>query len=117
MRYSSVLITPLTLLICLIYLTTSRIVLAGDDPQNILLLIADDYGVDKASLYNTSGATPPTPVIDSMRDHGVLFENAWANPICSPTRATMLTGRYGFRTGIGTVVTGAQPGILSLIHI
>jgi arylsulfatase A-like enzyme len=35
----------------------------------------------------------------------VLFRNAWSNPNCSPTRATILTGRYGFRTGIGDGIT------------
>ena len=86
---------------------------AQDDPppQNVLLLIADDYGVDNASLYNLINDTPPTPVINSLRDDGVQFMNAWSYPICSPTRATMLTGRYGFRTGVGTVVMGSHPGI------
>lgn len=36
-----------------------------------------------------------------MAENGLLFRNAWAQPSCSPTRATILTGRYGFRTGIG----------------
>ena len=78
---------------------------------NILLIIADDYGVDSSSLYNSTnnGAVlPPTPNINSLVTNGVVFRNAYANPLCSPTRACLLTGRFGFRTGIGDVVGGTQ---------
>jgi len=78
-------------------------------PRNILLIIADDFGADNLSLYNTNTAAslPPTPNIDDLAGRGVLFRNAWANPVCSPTRACLLTGRHGFRTGVGDVVAGA----------
>lgn len=76
-------------------------------PKNILLIIADDYGVDSSSLYNstTNGATlPPTPNIQSLVTNGVVFRNAYANPVCSPTRSCILTGQHGFRTGVGDIV-------------
>ena len=69
--------------------------------NNILLIIADDFGVDSHGLYGIGSSTAPTPTIDSLADLGVRFDRAWSNPICSPTRATILTGRYSFRTGIG----------------
>ena len=47
---------------------------------------------------------PPTPMIDSLAADGVTFDNAWANAACSPTRGILITGRYGFRTGITWVV-------------
>jgi arylsulfatase B len=78
--------------------------------QNILLIIADDYGVDSSSLYNstnTGARLPPTPTISSLAQSGVVFRYAYANPVCSPTRACLMTGRYGFRTGMGDVVAGA----------
>ena len=84
---------------------------AGAAKQNILLIIADDYGVDSSSLYNstnTGAILPPTPNIASLAASGVVFRNAYANPLCSPTRACLLTGRFGFRTGIGDVVQGSQ---------
>ncbi len=89
-------------------------VFAGASP-NILLIIADDYGVDSSTLYNStnSGATLPlTPNIASLASNGVVFRRAYGNPVCSPTRACLLTGRFGFRTGIGDVVGGTQ-GALS----
>ncbi|MEM8857022.1 MAG: sulfatase-like hydrolase/transferase [Chloroflexota bacterium] len=83
-----------------------------DQPHNVILIIADDYGVDMAALYNTdSNDLPPTPNIDALFAEGVLFENAWSNPICSPTRATMLTGRYSFRTGVGDPVGPGGAGL------
>jgi arylsulfatase A-like enzyme len=85
-------------------------------PQNILLIIADDYGADSSSLYNstnTGAMLPPTPAISSLAQNGVLFRNAYANPVCSPTRACLITGRYGFRTGIGDVVAGAGSATLA----
>jgi arylsulfatase A-like enzyme len=79
-------------------------------PQNILLIIADDYGADSSVLYNTASASvslPPTPNISALATNGVVFRNAYASPVCSPTRACLITGRYGFRTGIGDVILGA----------
>lgn len=81
--------------------------------QNILLIIADDYGVDSSSLYNSTstGATlPPTPNIQSLVTNGVVFSRAYANPVCSPTRACLLTGQYGFRSGVGDIVDNG-PGL------
>ncbi len=78
--------------------------------QNILLVIADDYGADSSVLYNPASASvslPPTPNISALATNGVVFRNAYANPVCSPTRASLITGRYGFRTGIGDVILGA----------
>ena len=82
---------------------------------NILLIIADDYGADSSSLYNSTnrGASlPPTPNIAALATNGVVFRNAYANPICSPTRACLITGRHGFRTGIGDVILGPTSSML-----
>lgn len=79
---------------------------------NILLIVADDYGVDLAASYQEGSAPACTPFIDSLAAEGLLFRNAWANPTCSPTRAALLTGRYGFRTGVGDVQLQADAGLL-----
>jgi len=52
-----------------------------------------------------------TPVIDSLSSNGITFTNYWVNPECSPTRAAMLTGRYGFRTGVGSVAGNSPPNL------
>jgi arylsulfatase A-like enzyme len=71
--------------------------------HNILMIIADDVGVDMIGEYQQlegSQQVPPTPTIDSLAQGGILFENAWSNPACATTRATIQTGRYSYRTGI-----------------
>jgi arylsulfatase A-like enzyme len=72
--------------------------------ENVLVLIADDVGVDRVGCYEEHPAPGNTPNIDRLAQNGVLFRNAWSSPLCSPTRAGVLTGRYGFRTGIGTII-------------
>jgi arylsulfatase A-like enzyme len=81
---------------------------------NTLLIVADDVGVDAISAYKEGTAPPPTPTIDALAKNGILFRNAYANPICSPTRATLHTGRYCARTGVGAVVSYGLGAPLSL---
>ncbi|MFT7464637.1 MAG: arylsulfatase B [Pseudohongiellaceae bacterium] len=77
---------------------------AGDPLPNFLLLLADDLGIDRVGAYGAHPDPGNTPVIDQLAADGMLFRNAWANSFCSATRAALLTGRHGFRTGIGTFV-------------
>ncbi len=108
---------PVLVLIALALFAATTACRAAD---NILLIIADDYGADSSALYNstTNGASlPPTPTITALAQRGVLFRNAYANPVCSPTRACLLTGRHSFRTGIGDAVAGAgSPTLLAAEH-
>jgi arylsulfatase A-like enzyme len=96
-------------LFCL--LLTTCAVLA--QPSNILVIIADDLGADSFPLTATGGTQAPMPNLTALKNSGVLFTNAHAQPTCSPTRATMLTGRQPFRTGIGAQLTGATSPQLS----
>jgi arylsulfatase B len=74
--------------------------------DNVLVILADDMGVERTPAYGLNlVANGPTPVIDLLARHGVLFRNAYAEPLCSPTRASILTGRHPFRTGIGRGVS------------
>ena len=85
---------------------------ANEIQKNILLLVGDDMGIDAMRLYTDQmDLTPeqrahvaPTPTLDSLAAEGVTFNNAWANAQCSPTRGTIMTGQYGFRTGVTKVV-------------
>ncbi len=77
---------------------------------NVLILVADDLGIDQLGLYGVVSDPAPTPNLERMAAAGVLFRNVWSQPTCSPTRATLQTGRYGFRTGIGAVINAFTNG-------
>jgi arylsulfatase A-like enzyme len=77
---------------------TTHIIISSK--PNILLVIADDIGVESIPHYNIGSITPQMPVLSSLANEGITFTNVWANPICAPTRATILTGKYGYRTGV-----------------
>lgn len=71
--------------------------------NNVLLLIIDDWGIDWSPLDNPEAARlPDMPNLRFLAENGLRFTNAYAQPMCSPTRATLLTGRHPFRHGIGT---------------
>ncbi|RMG00601.1 MAG: hypothetical protein D6741_06535, partial [Planctomycetota bacterium] len=67
------------------------------DKPNILFIMVDDLGKDWISCYGADNIQ--TPVIDSLAAKGMRFENAWCMPQCTPTRVTLLTGQYPWRTG------------------
>lgn len=70
------------------------------EPPNILLIIADDLGKDAINGYPEGSIKPTTPNIDAIRTSGLTFNNFWVNPTCTPTRASIITGKYGYRTGV-----------------
>jgi arylsulfatase B len=84
----------------------------SDEAPNILLVIADDLGADVAPCMAASANRVPMPNVEALCARGRLFTATWSNPTCSPSRATMLTGRYGFRTGVGEQILGNQSAAL-----
>ncbi|HBV31979.1 MAG TPA: N-acetylgalactosamine 6-sulfate sulfatase [Verrucomicrobiales bacterium] len=64
---------------------------------NILFIMVDDLGKDWISCYGADDIE--TPHIDRLAKGGLKFHNAWSMPQCTPTRATLLTGQYPWRTG------------------
>jgi len=86
----------------LLLLGTAGWALGAGEP-NILLLVADDVGAEASSLYpklaGSSGAVP-MPNLEKLAAGGLVFDNVWVNPMCSPTRSTIITGLYGHHTGV-----------------
>lgn len=74
--------------------------------RNTILIIADDLSPDYLSVYNESADTANTPNIRKLAKNGVVFTRAWGSPLCTVTRAEVLTGKFPFRTGLGAVITG-----------
>ncbi len=85
--------------------------------RNVILIIADDLGTDYCGFYENHLDTAAMPNVRKLLARGVRFRNAWSNPVCSPTRSGMLTGRYSFRTGVGTAVGAANSAVLDTSEI
>jgi len=73
---------------------------------NIVIILVDDQGW--GDLGATGNTTVRTPAIDSLARDGVTLDRFYVCPVCSPTRAEMLTGRYHPRTGVRGVSTGQE---------
>ena len=72
---------------------------------NILLILLDDLGVDYVEGYGEAAGTyGPTPVLDTLMTYGTSFRRAYVSPVCSPTRAGLVTGRYQQRSGVPGVI-------------
>lgn len=79
---------------------------------NILLIIGDDIGIDPFNGFSNFGILKAkTPTLDRLAKDGLFFTQVYANPLCAPTRATILSGQYGFRTGVVRLPTLNTGGI------
>jgi arylsulfatase A-like enzyme len=77
---------------------------------NIVFLLIDDLGY--ADCGFNGGKDIKTPNIDRLAQSGAIIENHYVQPVCSPTRSTLLTGRYPTHTGVYTIVSpGAGWGL------
>ncbi len=85
--------------------------LSQQSNPNILFIVADDLGIDALDGFGLTTETAATPNLDNLRAAGLTFTNTWATPQCSPTRAAVISGKYGIKTGV------MRPGNnLDLIH-
>jgi arylsulfatase A-like enzyme len=90
----------------------------GDRPPNIVLILADDLGWNDLTFMGggVAGGTVPTPNIDSIAQQGVTFTNGYAaNGTCAPSRAAIMSGRYGTRFGFE--FTPTPPGMMQLVTL
>ena len=74
----------------------------AERPPNIVVILADDLGINDISLHGggVAGGQVPTPNIDRIAQEGLQFTEGYAgNATCAPSRAMLLTGRYPTRTG------------------
>jgi arylsulfatase A-like enzyme len=79
---------------------------AGDPPPNIVIIITDDQGWGDISLHGNTNLQ--TPNIDALAQNGAQFTNFYVQPVCSPTRADLLTGRYHTRMGVYDTSEGGE---------
>jgi arylsulfatase A-like enzyme len=91
---------------------------SGSGRPNILFILADDLGAEASILYpelaGNSGQVA-TPNLQALAAGGLVFDNVWANPVCSPSRAAIVSGLYGHRTGVTYVGDVLQPATTTSI--
>ncbi len=78
----------------------NAIKITSSERPNILLIIADDMWLDATPGYNEWSTKPNMPHLESMMDAGLTYENLWSAPTCTPTRSTIITGKYGYHTNM-----------------
>lgn len=74
---------------------------------NVILILADDQGYGDLGSYGSKSIK--TPNIDQLAKEGIRFTDFYVHPICSPTRAALLTGCYAPRTGFADVQLWGSP--------
>lgn len=87
-------------LFCIAWLVSSLTVNAAQ--PNILYILADDMGYADAGFMGSKEIR--TPELDKLAHAGTILSSYYVQPVCSPTRATLMTGRYPTRTGVYTIV-------------
>lgn len=75
--------------------------ITGTKP-NVVFILADDLGVECLSAYG--GTSHKTPNIDRLAKEGMRFTKSFSHPFCSPSRGSLLTGRYPFQNGLKVVL-------------
>ena len=73
---------------------------APEDAPNVIVMLVDDLGFSDLGCY---GSEIPTPHVDATAASGIRFANFHSTPMCSPTRAALMTGRNAHAAGVGFV--------------
>jgi arylsulfatase A-like enzyme len=80
--------------------------------ENLLLVILDDVGIDQVDAYGLGAHPKPRmPTLDTLASRGVRFTQAWSTPLCSSTRASIVTGRPPYEHRIGAALQTGEDGL------
>ena len=97
----------LLLLVLAVIATGHKAVGDTDDHPNVVMIMTDNHGAWTLGCYGNPDIR--TPNIDRLAQEGTLFDNAFAsNPVCSPTRATVLTGLVPSQHGVHCFLRGGR---------
>lgn len=79
---------------------------SADRPPNVIIIVSDDQGWGDFSGNGNENLS--TPNLDRLANEGASFERFFVQPVCSPTRAEFLTGRYAFRSNVFRTSAGGE---------
>ncbi|MHC4229032.1 MAG: sulfatase [Planctomycetota bacterium] len=101
-------------MITTVLLTLSLAAQAAEQPTNVVFILADDLGICDIGAYAQRFTGTPiqkmyyeTPHLDRLVSEGMAFSQAYACQLCSPTRASLLTGKNAARVGMTTATPGS----------
>jgi arylsulfatase A len=89
--------------------SSGRIAAQPVRPPNIVIILADDLGYGDLGAFGAPNIR--TPRLDAMAAQGQKWTNFYVQPVCSPSRAALLTGRLPVRSGMFATPRGAAPGV------
>merc|ERR1719163_282667 len=83
---------------CSSFMAVTTLAFASARAPDILFILADDLGYNEMGFMNSTRGLI-TPNLDELAAAGVVLKNYYVQPICSPTRSALMTGRYTIRLG------------------
>jgi len=90
-----------------------RVQAAEQSKPNIIYILADDMGLGDVKTYGGSRCKIDTPYMDALAEKGIKFTDAHSSSaVCTPTRYSVLTGRYNFRVRKSGVLNGYAPALI-----
>ena len=100
---------PFLFFVCLLFLSvifTPLQFLEAAPKPNVLLIMTDDQGW--GDIQSHDNPLIHTPQLDLLAKQGARFDRFYVSPVCAPTRAALMTGRYSLRTGVHGVTRGFE---------
>src|SRR5262245_12977115 len=91
-------------------IVASTLAAQNAQPPNVVIILADDLGYGDLGSFGSPNIR--TPRLDAMAAEGQKWTNFYVQPVCSPSRAALLTGRLPIRTGMYGVAAGNAPKVL-----
>lgn len=84
----------------------SNLAIVPDSSPNVLLILVDDMGFGDVNFAGNTYLK--TPALNQLKKESISFNQFYVSPVCAPTRASLLTGRYHQRTGVRSVTNGFE---------
>lgn len=94
------------LALCFLLVSVSSV---AAKPPNVVLILADDFGWNDVGYH---GSEIRTPHLDHLSERGVRLENYYVQPLCTPSRNQLMTGRYQVRIHRGARLSQQNPTLL-----
>lgn len=95
----------MTRIACLAAFLFAHVALAAETRPNVIVVMTDDHGYGDFGVHGNPHIR--TPTLDQFARDGVQLSRFYVSPVCSPTRASLMTGRYHYRTGVLHTSRGA----------